>query len=82
MFALTPIIAHLYGGKKISEITLKMREVILIGLGIGIFLTAYIGASFVKLTSIDSSIIEVTSGYLKALAFGMFNYFIYCIKMF
>lgn len=72
MFALTPIIAHLYGGKKISEITLKMREVIWIGLGIGIFLTGgYIGAaSFVKLSSIDSSIIEVTSGYLKALAFG------------
>ena len=72
MFAITPIVAHLFGAKKISEIRSKMRQSIWIAVGIGTILTiAYYHASnFLKLSTIDQDIIEISDAYLKSLAIG------------
>ena len=39
MFALTPIVAHLFGAKQIKDIRSKMRQSIWIAVGIGAILT-------------------------------------------
>ena len=72
MFAITPIVAHLFGAKKISEIRSKMRQSIWIAVGIGAALTIayYYAANFLKLSTIDRDIIEISDAYLKSLSIG------------
>ena len=72
MFAITPIVAHLFGAKRIKDISLKMKEVIWIALGVGLILTlAYpLAGSLLRFSSIDKEILEVTFGYLSALSIG------------
>jgi MATE family multidrug resistance protein len=72
MFAITPIVAHLFGAKQLKDISLKMKEVIWIALGVGLILTlAYpLAGSLLKFSSIDKEILEVTFGYLSALSIG------------
>ena len=72
MFAITPIVAHLFGAKRLKDISLKMKEVIWIALGVGLILTlAYpLAGSLLRFSSIDKEILEVTFGYLSALSIG------------
>ncbi len=72
MFAITPIVAHLFGAKQLKDISLKMKEVIWIALGVGLILTlAYpLAGSLLRFSSIDKEILEVTFGYLSALSIG------------
>ena len=55
-----------------KDISLKMKEVIWIALGVGLILTlAYpLAGSLLRFSSIDKEILEVTFGYLSALSIG------------
>ena len=72
MFALTPIVAHLFGAKQIKDIRSKMRQSIWIAVGIGAILTIayYFASNFLLLSTIDRDIISISDSYLKALAIG------------
>ena len=58
MFAITPIVAHLFGANRLKDISLKMKEVIWIAMGVGIILTlAYpLAGSLLRFSSIDKEI--------------------------
>ena len=58
MFAITPIVAHLFGANRLKDISLKMKEVIWIAMGVGLILTlAYpLAGSLLRFSSIDKEI--------------------------
>ena len=72
MFALTPIVAHLFGAKQIKDIRSKMRQSIWIAVGIGAILSIayYFASNFLLLSTIDRDIISISDSYLKALSIG------------
>ena len=83
LFAVTPIVAQLYGAKKFEEIGEKVRQILWISLFIG-----FIGFLFYRNLStllpffkIDQSIAIVSDGYLKAMSYGFFANMIFtCLR--
>tara|TARA_B100000941_G_scaffold282978_1_gene252015 strand:+ start:88 stop:1470 length:1383 start_codon:yes stop_codon:yes gene_type:complete len=74
IFAVTPIVAQLYGAKKFLEIGQKLREIIWVAAGLGL-LMAFIFYNMdiiIGLLPIKNSITSVTIGYLKAVSIGWF----------
>ena len=74
IFAVTPIVAQLYGSKKFLEIGQKLREIIWVAAGLGL-LMAFIFYNMdiiIELLPIKNSITSVTIGYLKAVSIGWF----------
>jgi len=72
IFAVTPIVAQLYGAKKFQQIGQKLREVLWIALFLGIL----IGVIFMNMglvlnaLPIEKSITDISTKYLQAVALG------------
>ena len=74
IFAVTPIVAQLYGAKKFLEIGQKLREILWVAAGLGLFM-AFIFFNMdiiINLLPIKSSITSITIDYLKAVSIGWF----------
>ena len=74
IFAVTPIVAQLYGAKKFLEIGQKLREILWVAAGLGL-LMAFIFFNMdiiINLLPIKSSITSITIDYLKAVSIGWF----------
>ena len=79
MFAITPIIAQLYGSKKYTEIGEKMRQIfwVAITLAILIFFIFLIFSEILIFFALDKDILAISVSYLKAVSFGMFFYVLF-----
>ena len=74
IFAVTPIVAQLYGAKKFLDIGQKLREILWVAAGLGL-LMAFIFFNMdiiINLLPIKTSITSITIGYLKAVSIGWF----------
>ncbi len=74
IFAVTPIVAQLYGAKRFLEIGQKLREILWVAAGLGL-LMAFIFFNMdiiINLLPIKSSITSITVDYLKAVSIGWF----------
>ena len=74
IFAVTPIVAQLYGAKKFLEIGQKLREILWVASCLGL-LMAFIFFNLdivINLFPIKGSITTITIDYLKAVSFGWF----------
>ena len=74
IFAVTPIVAQLYGAKKFLEIGQILREILWVAAGLGLFM-AFIFFNMdiiINLLPIKSSITSITIDYLKAVSIGWF----------
>ncbi len=74
IFAVTPIVAQLYGAKKFLEIGKKLREILWVAAALGLFM-AFIFFNMniiIDLLPIKSSITSITIDYLKAVSIGWF----------
>tara|TARA_B100000614_G_C14541207_1_gene490316 strand:+ start:261 stop:1634 length:1374 start_codon:yes stop_codon:yes gene_type:complete len=74
IFAVTPIVAQLYGAKKFLEIGKKLREILWVAAALG-SLMAFIFFNMniiIDLLPIKSSITSITIDYLKAVSIGWF----------
>ena len=74
IFAVTPIVAQLYGAKKFLEIGQKLREILWVAAGLGLSM-AFIFFNMdiiINLLPIKSSITSITIDYLKAVSIGWF----------
>ena len=74
IFAVTPIVAQLYGAKKFIEIGKKLREILWVAAALG-SLMAFIFFNMniiIDLLPIKSSITSITIDYLKAVSIGWF----------
>ena len=72
LFAVTPIVAQLYGAKKYEEIGQKVREILWVALVLGfIGFILYRNLSiFIPFSDIEDNIAQISDGYLKAMSFG------------
>ena len=72
IFAVTPIVAQLYGAKKFKQIGQKLREVLWIALFLGILIAVlFINMGFIlNNLPIDKSITDISIKYLQAIALG------------
>ena len=74
IFAVTPIVAQLYGARRFIEIGQKLREILWVAAGLGL-LMAFIFFNMdliINLLNIKSSITSITIDYLKAVSIGWF----------
>jgi len=73
IFAVTPIIAQLYGAKKFTEIGIKIREILWIALLLGsvVCIVLFFMGDLLFLLPIDESITSISGSYLKALSVGI-----------
>ncbi|MDA8885002.1 MATE family efflux transporter [Gammaproteobacteria bacterium] len=82
-FAITPIVAQLYGAKEYNKIGYKLGEIIWIALGLGsLFLIIYPNLYLlVNLLELDPEVARISGEYLKALSVGMFAITIFtCLR--
>ena len=82
-FAVTPIVAQLFGAKKFEEIGEKVREILWLSLFIGFigFLLYRNLSAFLPLFNIDENIAQISDGYLKAMSYGFFANMIFtCLR--
>ncbi|MDA9094597.1 MATE family efflux transporter [Gammaproteobacteria bacterium] len=82
-FAITPIVAQLYGAKEYNKIGYKLGEIIWIALGLGsLFLLIYPNLYLlVNLLELDPEVARISGEYLKALSVGMFAITIFtCLR--
>ena len=72
IFAVTPIVAQLYGAKKFEQIGQKLREVLWIALFLGILIAVlFMNMGFIlNNLPIDKSITDISIKYLQAIALG------------
>ena len=72
IFAVTPIVAQLYGAKKFKQIGQKLREVLWIALFLGILIAfLFMNMGFIlNNLPIDKSITDISIKYLQAIALG------------
>jgi len=72
IFAVTPIVAQLYGAKKFEQIGQKLREVLWIALFLGILIAVlFMNMEFIlNNLPIDKSITDISIKYLQAIALG------------
>ena len=73
IFAVTPIVAQLYGSKKYEKIGKKLREALWISffLGLAVCIILFFMGNFLSYLPIDNSITSISSSYLKALSVGI-----------
>ena len=82
-FAITPIMAQLYGAKKYNMIGYKLGEVLWISLSLGLlFLIIYPNLYIlVNMLQLDAEVASIAGDYLKALSIGMFAMTIFtCLR--
>ena len=79
MFAITPIVAQLYGAKKYTEIGEKMRQIFWVAffLAVLIFFSFMIISKVLIFFPMDKNILGISISYLKAVSFGMFFYILF-----
>jgi MATE family multidrug resistance protein len=83
LFAVTPIVAQLFGAQKFEEIGEKVRQILWVSLVIGLVgFFAYRNLSlFISLFDIDENISLISDGYLKAMSFGFIANMIFtCLR--
>lgn len=76
MFAITPIVAQLYGSREFIKIGQKMRQIFWIALVIAflIFLIFLFLSKILLFFPLDKNILSISTEYLKAVSLGMFFY--------
>jgi len=76
MFAITPIVAQLYGSKEFTKIGQKMRQIfwIAIVIAFSIFLIFLFLSKILLLFPLDKNILSISTEYLRAVSVGMFFY--------
>ena len=72
IFAVTPIVAQLYGAKRFEQIGQKLREILWIALFLGILIAVlFMNMGFIlNNLPIDKSITDISIKYLQAIALG------------
>ena len=83
LFAVTPIVAQLFGARKYEEIGEKVRQILWLSLVIGVTgFFAYRNLSFfIPFFDIDPNIAVISDGYLKAMSYGFFANMIFtCLR--
>lgn len=83
LFAVTPIVAQLFGARKYEEIGEKIRQILWLSLVIGVIgFFAYRNLSFfIPFFDIDPNIAVISDGYLKAMSYGFFANMIFtCLR--
>ncbi len=85
LFAVTPIVAQLYGARDFYEIGNKIRQILWLSCGIGILLMIIllnIGPIF-QIMPIESEVSNITINYLKAISIGALSMSIFtCLRCF
>ena len=76
MFAITPIVAQLYGSKEFTKIGQKMRQIfwIAIVIAFSIFLIFLFLSKILLFFPLDKNILSISTEYLRAVSVGMFFY--------
>ena len=85
LFAVTPIVAQLFGAKNFIEIENKVRQILWMSLVVGLVLSIILVniGPLIKLLPIDLEVSVITSEYLKALAIGaVFMGLFTCLRCF
>jgi MATE family multidrug resistance protein len=83
LFAVTPIVAQLFGARKFEEIGQKVREILWVSLALGfIGFILYRNLSlFIPFFDIDENIALISDGYLKAMSYGFIaNMLFTCLR--
>ena len=72
LFAVTPIVAQLFGAKKYEEIGQKVREILWVSIALGLigFILYRNLSFFIPYFDIEENIAQISDGYLKAMSFG------------
>ena len=72
LFAVTPIVAQLFGAKQYEMIGEKVRQILWLSIGIGVIgFFAYRNlSSLIPFFDIDPEIAVISDGYLKAMSYG------------
>jgi len=76
MFAITPIVAQLYGSRKFTKIGQKMRQIfwIAIVIAFSIFFIFLFLSKILLFFPLDKNILSISTEYLRAVSVGMFFY--------
>ena len=76
MFAITPIVAQLYGSKEFSNIGKKMRQIFWIAvlIAFSIFFIFLFLSEVILFFPLDKGILSISAEYLKSVSVGMFFY--------
>ena len=76
MFAITPIVAQLYGSKEFTKIGQKMRQIfwIAIVIAFSIFFIFLFLSKILLFFPLDKNILSISTEYLRAVSVGMFFY--------
>ena len=76
MFAITPIVAQLYGSREYSKIGQKMRQIFWIAIIIAflIFFIFLFLSKIILFFPLDKNILSISTEYLRAVSVGMFFY--------
>ena len=76
MFAITPIVAQLYGSREFIKIGQKMRQIfwIAIAIAFSIFLIFLFLSKILLFFPLDKNILSISTEYLRAVSVGMFFY--------
>ena len=83
LFAVTPIVAQLFGAREYEEIGQKVREILWVSLALGfIGFILYRNLSFfIPFFDIEENIAQISDGYLKAMSFGFIaNMLFTCLR--
>ena len=79
MFAITPIVAQLFGSREFQKIGQKMRQIFWVAI-MNAFLVFFIFIFFGKILPyfpLDKEILTISSNYLQAVSVGMFFYIMF-----
>ena len=76
MFAITPIVAQLYGSRDFTKIGQKMRQIfwIAIIIAFSIFFIFLFLSKILLFFPLDKNILSISTEYLRAVSVGMFFY--------
>jgi MATE family multidrug resistance protein len=76
MFAITPIVAQLYGSREFTKIGQKMRQIfwIAILIAFSIFFIFLFLSKILLFFPLDKNILSISTEYLRAVSVGMFFY--------
>ena len=76
MFAITPIVAQLYGSREFTKIGKKMRQIfwIAIVISFSIFFIFLFLSKILLFFPLDKNILSISTEYLRAVSVGMFFY--------
>ena len=83
LFAVTPIVAQLFGAKKYEEIGQKVREILWVSIALGLigFILYRNLSFFIPFFDIDENIAQISDGYLKAMSYGFIANMIFtCLR--